>query len=58
MLERTISDVQGPIMKTQVIESSMALPISYNKSLSKDGVPPLAGPPMVHPPPLPMPVAM
>ena len=26
-------------MKTQVIESSMALPISYNESLSKDGVP-------------------
>ena len=24
-------------MKTQVIESSMALPISYNESLSKDG---------------------
>ena len=28
-------------MKTQVIEASMALPISYNESLSKDGVPPL-----------------
>jgi hypothetical protein len=28
-------------MKTQVIESSTALPISYNESLSKDGVPPL-----------------
>ena len=26
-------------MKTQVIESSTALPISYNESLSKDGVP-------------------
>jgi hypothetical protein len=26
-------------MKTQVIESSMALPISYNESLSKDGAP-------------------
>ena len=25
-------------MKTQVIESSTALPISYNESLSKDGV--------------------
>jgi hypothetical protein len=35
----TRSDVQGPAMKTQVIESSMALPISYNESLSKDGVP-------------------
>ena len=28
-------------MKTQVIESSTALPISYNESLSKDGAPPL-----------------
>jgi hypothetical protein len=28
-------------MKTQVIESSMALPISYNESLSNDGAPPL-----------------
>ena len=26
-------------MKTQVIESSTALPISYNESLSKDGAP-------------------
>jgi hypothetical protein len=26
-------------MKTQVIESSKTLPISYNKSLSKDGAP-------------------
>ena len=26
-------------MKTQVIESSTSLPISYNESLSKDGVP-------------------
>jgi hypothetical protein len=37
--ERTIFDVQGPKMKTQVIEFSTALPISYNESLSKDGVP-------------------
>ena len=37
--ESTRSDVQGPEMKTQVIESSMALPISYNKSLSKYGAP-------------------
>jgi hypothetical protein len=37
--ESTRSDVQGPAMKTQVIESSMALPISYNESLSKYGVP-------------------
>ena len=28
-------------MKTQVIESPKALPISYNESLSKDGTPPL-----------------
>ena len=28
-------------MKTQVIESSTTLPISYNESLSKDGAPPL-----------------
>ena len=28
-------------MKSQVIESSTALPISYNESLSKDGAPPL-----------------
>jgi hypothetical protein len=39
--ESTRSDVQGPAMKTQVIESSTALPISYNESLSKDGAPPL-----------------
>jgi hypothetical protein len=26
-------------MKTEVIESSTALPISYNESLSKDGAP-------------------
>ena len=26
-------------MKTQVIESSTAMPISYNESLSKDGAP-------------------
>jgi hypothetical protein len=37
--ESTRSDVQGPEMKTQVIESSTALPISYNESLSKDGAP-------------------
>jgi hypothetical protein len=37
--KRTRSNVQGPAMKTQVIESSTALPISYNKSLSKDGAP-------------------
>jgi hypothetical protein len=46
-------------MKTQVIESSTALPISYNESLSKDGAPPLLEtPPMVHPPPLPVLVAV
>jgi hypothetical protein len=28
-------------MKTQVIDSSTTLPISYNESLSKDGAPPL-----------------
>jgi hypothetical protein len=37
--ESTRSDVQGPTMKTQVIESSTALPISYNEYLSKDGAP-------------------
>jgi hypothetical protein len=48
--ESTRSNVQGPAMKTQVIESSMALPISYNESLSKDGANPLAGiPQLVHP---------
>jgi hypothetical protein len=45
-------------MKTQVIESSTALPISYNESLSKDGAPPCWKPPMVRPPPLPVPVAV
>jgi len=39
VLDSTGSDVQGLTMKTQVIESSMALPISYNESLSKDGAP-------------------
>ena len=39
--EWTRSDVQGPAMKTQVIESPKALPISYNDYLSKDGAPPL-----------------
>jgi hypothetical protein len=39
VLESTRSDVQGPAMKTQAIESSTALPISYNESLSKDGAP-------------------
>jgi hypothetical protein len=37
--ESTRSDAQGPAMKTQVIESSTALPISYNESLSKYGAP-------------------
>jgi hypothetical protein len=39
--ESTRYDVQGLVMKTQVIESSTTLPISYNESLSKDGAPPL-----------------
>jgi hypothetical protein len=39
ILESTRSDVQCPAMKTQVIESSTDLPISYNESLSKDGAP-------------------
>ena len=38
--EWTRFDVQGPAMKTQVIESPKALPISYNEYLSKDGAPP------------------
>jgi hypothetical protein len=37
--ESTRSDFQCPAMKTHVIESSTALPISYNESLSKDGAP-------------------
>ena len=39
--EWTRSDVQGIVMKTQVIESPKYLPITCNESLSKNGVPPL-----------------
>ena len=39
--EWTRSDVQGPAMKTQVIESPKAPPITCNESLSKNGAPPL-----------------
>jgi hypothetical protein len=56
--EWTRSDVQGPAMKTQVIESPKALPISYNESFSKDGAPPLLETPMVRPPSLLVPVAV
>jgi hypothetical protein len=39
--EWTRSDVQNPAMKTQVIESPKALPITCNEPLSKNGAPPL-----------------
>ena len=39
--EWTRSDVQSRAMKTQVIESPKALPITCNVSLSKNGAPPL-----------------
>jgi hypothetical protein len=37
--ERNRFDIQGPAMKTQGIESSTTLPISYNEFLSKYGAP-------------------
>ena len=39
--EWTRSYVQGPVIKTQVIESPKALPITCNELPSMDGVPPL-----------------